>query len=467
MKHIYLTFLLTFSWSLNLMALPLDIENLKLFEPKSQGMKNTMSSELDEVITQFIEDEKIQGAVVAVSRFGNPIYFSAHGLADVPNKIAMERDAMFQMWSSTKPVLGVAAMIAIERGLFSPEDEVGKYLPNFKGIEVAVLDDPKDKDVSPLGVYAQLGGETGFFSSLYWRVWSWFSDGYYLGYIPEHRLVKSNKPITIHHLLTHTAGLGTNGLGQAIAPWNAKLTSSKDGGTKEENAFLNNMTIGSLTDMISEGPLDFQPGSRFSYSGFMGLDVVAHIIEITSGQPFEEFVKTNIFDPLYMHDTYWNVPSEKFNRIVSISGGGKDGSKPPGETKFFSGSVGLISTAKDYLHFENMLLNQGEFLGKRILSEASVKLMSTNQTGDLYSKIEKMVEGAEGFGYTVSVTLDPEKALIKRGKGSFGWAGAAGTMSWTDPVNDINVVIMVQQPTKEFPEDIARVVFDSVGRATK
>jgi CubicO group peptidase (beta-lactamase class C family) len=371
------------------------------------------------------------------------------------------------MWSSTKPVLGVAAMIAIERGLFSPEDEVGKYLPNFNGIEVAVLDDPKDKDVSPLGVYAQLGGETGFFSSLYWRVWSWFSDGYYLGYIPEHRLVKSNKPITIHHLLTHTAGLGTSGLGQAIAPWNAKLTSSKDGGTKEENAFLNNMTIGSLTDMISEGPLDFQPGSRFSYSGFMGLDVVAHIIEITSGQPFEEFVKTNIFDPLYMHDTYWNVPSEKFNRIVSISGGGKDGSKPPGETKFFSGSVGLISTAKDYLHFENMLLNQGEFLGKRILSEASVKLMSTNQTGDLYSKMEKVVEGAEGFGYTVSVTLDPEKALIKRGKGSFGWAGAAGTMSWTDPVNDINVVIMVQQPTKEFPEDIARVVFDSVGRATK
>jgi CubicO group peptidase (beta-lactamase class C family) len=168
-----------------------------------------------------------------------------------------------------------------------------------------------------------------------------------------------------------------------------------------------------------------------------------------------------------MHDTYWNVPSEKFNRIVSISGGGKDGSKPPGETKFFSGSVGLISTAKDYLHFENMLLNQGEFLGKRILSEASVKLMSTNQTGDLYSKMEKVVEGAEGFGYTVSVTLDPEKALIKRGKGSFGWAGAAGTMSWTDPVNDINVVIMVQQPTKEFPEDIARVVFDSVGRATK
>ena len=194
----------------------------------------------------------------------------------------------------------------------------------------------------------------------------------------------------------------------------------------------------------------------------MGLDVVAHIIEITSGQTFDEFVQTNIFDPLDMKDTYWNVPSEKFDRIVSISGGGKDGSKPAGETKFFSGSVGLISTARDYLHFENMLLNKGEFLGTRILSEASVKLMSTNQSGDLFSQTEKVAKGAEGFGYTVSVTLDPEKVSLKRGTGSFGWAGAAGTMSWTDPENDINVVIMVQQPTKEFPEDIARIVYNAI-----
>ena len=390
------------------------------------------------------------------------MYFSAHGLADVPNKIAMRKDSMFQMWSSTKPVLGVAAMIAIEKGLFKPEDQVSKYLPKFKDIEVAVLHDPKDKDISPLGVYAEIGGETGFFTNLYWRIWSWFHDGYYIGYIPEHRLVKADKPLTIHHLLTHTAGLGTHGLGQASASWNLKLSSGKGGGKQEETAFLSNLTIGSLTDLISVGPLDFQPGSRFAYSGFMGLDVVAHIIEITSGQSFDEFVQTNIFDPLDMRDTYWNVPSEKFGRIVSISGGGKDGSKPAGETKFFSGSVGLISTARDYLHFENMLLNEGAFSGNRVLSEASVKLMSTNQSSDLFSQTEKVIKGSEGFGYTVSVTLNPEKASLKRGKGSFGWAGAAGTMSWTDPENDINVVIMVQQPTKEFPEDIAGIIYNAI-----
>ena len=451
------------------MALPLDIENLTLFEPKSQGMKNTMSSELDEVITQFIEDEKIQGAVVAVSRFGNPIYFSAHGLADVPNKIPMKKDSMFQMWSSAKPVLGVAAMIAIERGLFKTTDEVSKYIPKFKDLKVAVLAEPKDQDISPLYVLGGSEDDSGFFSSLYSRFISWLYEGVYLGYIPEHRLVPLKKPVTIHDLLTHTAGVATGGLGQAIAPWNSKLSSGKDAAAStQERDFVENITIRSLTEMLSDGPLDFQPGSRYQYSQAGGLDVVARLIEITSNQPFNEFVQDNIFIPLDMHDTHWRVPNDKLARIVVISGGSKGGSKYPAyDTKFFSGSVGLISTARDYLHFENMLLNQGEFLGKRILSEASVKLMSTNQTGDLYSKMEKVVEGSEGFGYTVAVTLDPEKALIKRGKGSFGWAGAAGTMSWTDPVNDINVVIMVQQPTKEFPEDIARVVFDSVGRATK
>ena len=451
------------------MALPLDIENLTLFEPKSQGMKNTMSSELDEVITQFIEDEKIQGAVVAVSRFGNPIYFSAHGLADVPNKIPMKKDSMFQMWSSAKPVLGVAAMIAIERGLFKTTDEVSKYIPKFKDLKVAVLAEPKDQDISPLYVLGGSEDDSGFFSSLYSRFISWLYEGVYLGYIPEHRLVPLKKPVTIHDLLTHTAGVATGGLGHAIAPWNSKLSSGKDAAAStQERDFVENITIRSLTEMLSDGPLDFQPGSRYQYSQAGGLDVVARLIEITSNQPFNEFVQDNIFIPLDMHDTHWRVPNDKLARIVVISGGSKGGSKYPAyDTKFFSGSVGLISTARDYLHFENMLLNQGEFLGKRILSEASVKLMSTNQTGDLYSKMEKVVEGSEGFGYTVAVTLDPEKALIKRGKGSFGWAGAAGTMSWTDPVNDINVVIMVQQPTKEFPEDIARVVFDSVGRATK
>ena len=176
-----------------------------------------MSSELDDVITQFIEDEKIQGAVVAVSRFGNPIYFSAHGLADVPNKIAMEKDAMFQMASSTKPILGVAAMIASEKGLFDIQDPVSKYIPEFAEMKVSVLKEPADIDISPLMVFPASDEDNGFFSKLYSKAMTFFLEGYYFGEIPEHRFVEQKEPLTRHHLLTQTAGLATNGLGHALS----------------------------------------------------------------------------------------------------------------------------------------------------------------------------------------------------------------------------------------------------------
>ena len=456
MKHLYLSFLLTFSWSLNLIALPLDIENLKLFESQSQGMKNTMSSELDDVITQFIEDEKIQGAVVAVSRFGNPIYFSAHGLADVPNKIAMEKDAMFQMASSTKPILGVAAMIASEKGLFDIQDPVSKYIPEFAEMKVSVLKEPADIDISPLMVFPASDEDNGFFSKLYSKAMTFFLEGYYFGEIPEHRFVEQKEPLTIHHLLTHTAGLATNGLGHALSNWEIE-----EKGKNKKKGFKQGITLTSITKDAQEGYLDFQPGSRWSYAGSIGLDVVARIIELTSGQPFNEFVRENIFNPLDMKDTHWNVPENKLSRVVFIREGGEDGGIPK-STQWFSGSHSLISTARDYLHFEQMMVNKGQLGGVRIVSEDSIIKMSTNQVGDLYSKMEKNKSGAEGMGYTVSVTLNPDKTDWKRGKGAFGWVGVTGTTTWADPENGLAVVIMVQQLTKEFPEEVSQIIFNAI-----
>ena len=438
------------------MALPLDIENLKLFESQSQGMKNTMSSELDDVITQFIEDEKIQGAVVAVSRFGNPIYFSAHGLADVPNKIAMEKDAMFQMASSTKPILGVAAMIASEKGLFDIQDPVSKYIPEFAEMKVSVLKEPADIDISPLMVFPASDEDNGFFSKLYSKAMTFFSEGYYFGEIPEHRFVEQKEPLTIHHLLTHTAGLATNGLGHALSNWEIEKK-----GKNKKKGFKQGITLTSITKDAQEGYLDFQPGSRWSYAGSIGLDVVARIIELTSGQPFNEFVRENIFNPLDMKDTHWNVPENKLSRVVFIREGGEDGGIPK-STQWFSGSHSLISTARDYLHFEQMMVNKGQLGGVRIVSEDSIIKMSTNQVGDLYSKMEKNKSGAEGMGYTVSVTLDPDKTDWKRGKGAFGWVGVTGTTTWADPENGLAVVIMVQQLTKEFPEEVSQIIFNAI-----
>ena len=139
MKIKILLIILLIFWSLNLASSQKDIENLNLAEPLSQQLDNSIASRLDEVIMTFIEDEKIQGAVLAVSRFDNPIYFAAHGFADVSKKVQMQKDSMFQMWSSAKLVSGVAAMIAVDLGLFKPEDEVSKYIPEFKDLQVAVL----------------------------------------------------------------------------------------------------------------------------------------------------------------------------------------------------------------------------------------------------------------------------------------------------------------------------------------
>ena len=462
MKIKILLIILLVFWSLNLASSQKDIENLNLAEPLSQQLDNSIASQLDEVIMTFIEDEKIQGAVLAVSRFDNPIYFAAHGFADVSKKVQMQKDSMFQMWSSAKLVSGVAAMIAVDLGLFKAEDEVSKYIPEFKDLQVAVLAEPKNQDISPLYVYAGKDDDSGFFSSLYSRFISWVYEGVYIGSIPDHRLVPLKKPITIHDLLTHTAGLATGGLGQAIAPWSSKLSSGKDQDAgAEQRDFLENITIKSLTEMLSEGPLDFQPGSRYQYSAFGGLDVVARIIEITANQPFNEFVQNKIFEPLEMHDTHWKVPNDKLKKIVVISSGSKGNNEyPVYDTKYFSGSVGLVSTAQDYLNLHQMLVNEGEFKGNRILSQKSLELMSTDQVGDLYSKTEK--GGGMGFGYAVSLTLNPEKTHLKSGVGSIITGGTAGTVSWSDPENKIAAVIMVQQPTADFPSEISTVIFDAI-----
>ena len=216
-------------------------------------------------------------------------------------------------------------------------------------------------------------------------------------------------------------------------------------------------TLATWIPKAAAGPLDFQPGARWMYSGTVGLDVVARIIEIVSGTPFNAFVQERIFDPLDMKDTHWNIPKDKIPRLVVIRGDKGTWRKP---TRYFSGSIGLISTARDYMHFEQMLQNGGTLFGNRLLSSSSVALMSTNHVGDLYR--EKGDTKGVGFGYTVSVTLDPGVAKSPRSAGAFGWGGAAGTMSWTEPKEKLSAVIMVQQPTVDLPNEVAETIRDAI-----
>jgi CubicO group peptidase (beta-lactamase class C family) len=404
---------------------PLSAGEIPTAKPEDVGMSSEGLLEIDAVMQKYIDAGTIQGAVTVVARRGKVVHFKGHGLMDVEKERAMEKDAIFRMASSSKPILGVAAMMMIEEGLFKPTDEVAKYLPEFKDMKVAVQAEPADKDVSP----------------------QWVAPGK----VPEHRLVPAERPITIHDLLTKTAGLGTYGLGIAVAGW-------PEPGPKD--------TLETMMPVYAAMPLDFQPGTRWAYSAGIGLDVVARIIEVITETPYEDFVHTRIFKPLGMTDTYFFLPKEKESRRVVIHGAIEKGwgkSKGWGlETHYASASGGLSSTARDYLHFEQMLLDQGTLFGNRILSPESVATMSSNQVGGLY--YGKGKNSGVGFGYTVEVLLDPEAAKKARGKGAFGWGGAYGTVSWTDPVNEITAVYLVQQPTKgvfaDFEEAILQAIID-------
>ena len=374
---------------------------LPVAEAESVGMSTERLQRIGVAMQRHIDAGKIQGAVTALARRGKVVHFEAHGLMDVPAERPMDRDAIFIMMSSTKAVLGVAAMMVIEEGLFRPSDAVGKYIPELAEMQVAVLKDPADEDISPLKVDR--------------------------GNPPAHRLVPATTPITIEHLLTHTAGLMSGGLGAAVS-----------GRGKESRG-----TLASYIPTLAEVPLDFQPGSRRAYSGTTGLDVVARIIEIVSGTPFNEFVQTRILDPLEMNDTHYNLPPSKASRRVAIRG--RDMSGWFGQSTYFSGSVGLSSTARDYLHFQQMLLNGGELFGRRLLGPRTVTMMTSNHVADIPFPGGKGGPG-RGAGYAVGVITDPIAAKSLRSAGAFGSGGAFGTVSWSDPAEEIAGVIMLQQP---------------------
>ena len=377
-------------------------------------------AEIDDLAQEYIDAGRIQGAVVGVTRRNKVVYMKAHGVLDDTTERPMTKDAMFPMASSTKPVLGVAAMMMIEEGLISPDDEVQKYIPEFEGIQVAVAKESGEKDVRK----------------------SKSKEGFKKGKVPDFELVDVERPLTVHDLLTHTAGLHTGGIGTVVSKLDRPGASD---------------SLASWIPKVAAGPLDFQPGTRWAYSGTVGLDVVARIVEIVSGMPFHEFVQARIFDPLDMKDTHWIVPEDKLARMPAMSNDKGPWIQSP---DYFSGSIGLVSTARDYMHFEQMLANKGTLFGHRLLEPESVALMSTNHVGNLFNETAKGGSG-RGFGYTVGITVDPDQAKDGRTAGAFGWGGAAGTMSWTAPEEELTVVYMVQGPT-DLPWKIAEAVTDAI-----
>jgi CubicO group peptidase (beta-lactamase class C family) len=387
-----------------------------------------MSSErlkrIHEVMQRHIDSGDIAGAVTAVARHGKVVYFEAHGFADPIAKQPMPKDALFRMASSSKPVTGVAILMLVEEGRIHLTDPVSKFIPEFKQSKVAVLRPGQPEPVSP----RRPGSPK-----------------------PLVDLVSANREVTIKDLLTHTSGLLSGGLGSQV----------------NDVAWQPNDTLATYIPKLGAVPLDFQPGTRWAYSAQAGIETLGRIVEIVSGMPFDQFLKQRIFDPLGMRDTYFNIPTEKQSRLLPLfrrQNGAWQKIPTPSfldTHTYFSGAAGLQSTAHDYLHFEQMLVNGGEYGGKRLLSPKTVQLMSMDNANGLFHGLRGNEEGV-AFGLTVYVTTDEARASRWRTKGSFGWAGLFGTITWSDPKEDLTAVLMIQQASDEVQRDFSTAVMQAI-----
>jgi CubicO group peptidase (beta-lactamase class C family)/lysophospholipase L1-like esterase len=376
-------------------------------KPEDAGVSSERLHRIDEVVKRHIDEHHIAGAVTLVARKGKVVHLAAHGLADAEADKPMTTDALFRMASSTKPVTGVAVMMLVEEGKIRLADPVSKYIPGFKDLKVAVEKDGKVE------------------------------------------LVPAERQVTIRDLLTHTSGLGSGGIGSRKAPNGALWPGNADD------------TLETYVARLAGVPLDFQPGSKWSYSGLAGIDTLARVIEVASGQPFHEFVQNRIFTPLGMNDTtFLHGPDEGGDRLAAVHRPGPDKMSkiapflrfPKG---YSSGAGGLISKAEDYARFGQMLANGGELDGKRLLSPRAVELMSSNHVGEMFGGQLGRPKGM-GFGLTVEVVSDAVRAGTFRSEGSFGWDGAFGTHFWVDPKSKLVAVLLVQAPAGPVTAGIQR-----------
>jgi CubicO group peptidase (beta-lactamase class C family) len=389
------------------------------------GLSSQRLRRVGELMERYIGAGDISGGVTLITRRGRVAHFEAHGLMDIESKTKMRKDAIFRIASMTKPVTGVAILMLVEEGKVRLTDPVHRFVPELKDMKVAV---PRA---------ARSGAEAGRSAD------------------PSFDLVPASRPITVKDLMTHTAGLVTNGPGAREA---ARLAPRDPSGR-----------LATHIPKLGAVPLDFQPGTEWRYSGLEGLDTLARIVEVASGLNFDQFLQQRIFEPLGMRDTGFGAPPEKSDkngRVASLYRKTVKGLEAIGNpawlsASLLSGGAGLWSTAEDYAQFAQMLANGGELNGKRILGPRTVALMASNHVGQKYSGIRGGTPGM-GFGLTVEVVTDSVAGDQARSTGSFGWFGAFGSHFWVDLKEQLAGVLMVQTLSIPLHRDFESAVMQAI-----
>lgn len=376
---------------------------LKSARPESVGLSSERLERIRPFMQAYVDNNQLAGVVTLIARRGKVAHFESVGKLNLITGEALAKDSLFRIYSMTKPVVSVAAMILYEQGKFQLTDPVEKYLPEFKDAKVWV----------------------------------------------EGELVNQDHAFTIRELMSHTAGLtyGIFGKTEVDALYREALFDSSGWGFKHK-------TVEEMVTAMSDLPLLYQPGSQWTYS--LSSDVLGRLIEVLSGQSLDDFFQTNIFDPLGMKDTFFTVPADKIERLGTNHMRNKEGTLIVIETPeksnftknvtFFSGGGGLVSTAMDYLRFSQMMLNNGSFNGHHLLGRKTIELMRTNQlSGGAAAGFGEQpgVTGTVGFGLGFAVITDQPKTVLGS-KGEYTWGGAAGTIFWIDPREELVAILMVQ-----------------------
>ncbi len=381
-------------------------------DPAEAGFDATRLARIDAHFQRYVDDGRLPGWQVLVSRGGQLVHSSTSGVRDLASATPWSDDTVVRMYSMTKPITSVAAMMLYEEGLFELKDPVAKFIPSFADTQV-------------------------------------FRSGSFLKPVTE----PVTEPMQVWHLLTHTSGL-TYGFHNSHA---VDAIYRKNG---FEWGYPPGEDLAQITDRWAALPLVFQPGTGWNYS--VSTDVLGRIVEVISGQPLDEFIRTRVTEPLKMSETEFWVPAERADRLASLyvpnpadgtavpapgpMGGGLD-ERPA----MISGGGGLTGTAADYLRFAQMLLNKGELDGVRLLGSRTVEFMTRNHLPggvDLeqfgQSTFSETQFDGVGFGLGFSVVLDPVANEVLSSAGEFAWGGAASTAFWVDPKEDICTVFLTQ-----------------------
>ena len=380
-----------------------------IIKPETVGFSAERLERLHALFQDEVDHKQLAGAITVLARHGKIIDYRTYGMRDMATNAPMTKDTIFRDYSMTKPVTGVAMMILYEEGKWLPSDPISKYIPEFEHLKVFN------------GVDA---------------------DGKMILVDPEHAP-------TMRELMTHSAGFS---YGNGKTPVDAMYQDLKP---------MQSASLQEMIDKLAKIPLNYQPGKGWMYS--VSMDIQGYIVEKLSGQSLPDFMRDHIFTPLGMKDAGFFVPEEKRSRFatnykddghgqLSVTTAGSPPDDYAKQPTLASGGGGLASTAEDYYRFAQMLANGGELDGKRVLAPATVRLMTSNHLPEelLTGKFgigQHIMRPGFGYGYDCAVVFDPPAANLSDGKGTFFWDGAAGTLFWVDPTNDVVFVSMIQRMT--------------------